>query len=156
MNRILAILLIPFFVMGTPHAHSQCVVAHPSADYAHPHIHIGGGSHHHPGAHGHSHHSQHAHSDDWNPHEDHRQNEVSSDSHSCMPVDHNSDAVYFLAADALFTIAKRCCLDNDMQVVISSASVDCRDDVLHQYSTQALQHGSAGRPLYLLHAALRL
>jgi len=72
------------------------------------------------------------------------------------PIEHDSDAVYLVAADCLFTTSDRCSLDLDSQFfhetatdVITVAIRPPRLDAPPLSCTSEL-------PLYLLHAALRL
>ena len=148
MNRLIAILLIPFLVVGNSLAHSHGVAAHQSHGQIRAHIHLGSGSghdHDDHGSHGHSHHSH-----------DHDHDGDNPDSTPVEPVEHDSDAVYLVAADSLFTTSERDSFDLDSHFFRESATcvitVDSRPPLLHIPPLSC----TAELPLYLLYAALRL
>lgn len=158
MNRIVTILLIPLFVVGNALAHSHGTVAHPSNVQTRSHVHVSGGSHHDQDAHdSHHHHSHdHDHRHHGQDHQNHDQDGESSDSTPVAPVEHESDAVYLVAVDWLFTPSERCLLVLDSQFLhataISVIPIANRQPNLNT----PLFFRTAELPLYLLHAAQRL
>jgi hypothetical protein len=182
MNRIIAILLIPFFVVSNVLAHSHGAAAHYSNGQTRSHIHVSGGaqhdheSHNHEShehgshehgshdheshgheSHGHSHHSRHHDHQQHDPdQQNHDHDEKSTDSLPVAPVEHDSDAVYLVAADSLFTTSERWVMDLDSQFL--HAMVICVVTVPKHPSNHNAPpfFSTAELPLYLLYAALRL
>ncbi len=148
MNRLVAILLLQISVLGNLFAHSHCGSALPTQGQNRAHIHVGSSLHvkqHKHGAHEHSHHGHH----------DHRQGD-SSNSAPLEPLDHDSDAVYLVAADLVFTTSERCTLEIESQFL--EETFPCLVGIANHpstFHTLALSNTSE-LPLYLLHAALRL
>ena len=152
MHRLLAILLMPFFVVGNSLAHSHGLAAHPSPSQGRVHFHVGSTvqhGHEHK-SHGHSHHG-HSHS--------HDQDHESDDSKPApveKPVDHDSDAVYVVAADFVVTISDRTSIEVGQYAALeivqdfrAAVRAPARRDLRIPWTTPEL-------PLFLLHAALRL
>ena len=152
MHRLIAILLIPFFVVGNSFAHSHGAAAHLSPSHGRAHIHVGSAPKHGHSdeSHGHSHHD-HDHS--------HGQDHASDDSKPApleKSVDHESDAVYVTAADFMVTTSDRMSIEDD-----SCAVVETDEDYFSGIrSPSRLDRPplvtTTEQPLYLLHAALRL
>lgn len=148
MDRLIAILLIPFYVMGNSLAHSHGIATFQSVTENRAHIHVNGGLEHDHGSHGHSHKSH---------HHDHRDHDGDiPDSTPADPVEHDSDAVYLVATDSFFT-SERGSLDFDSQYFRESAprAVLVVDSLVQRLHIPPLSCTS-GLPLYLLLAALRL
>ncbi len=156
MDRLVAILLMPFFVVGNSFAHSHGSAAHPSHSHGRTHFHVGSTiqhGHEHE-SHGHVHHSHsHSHSDDQ------KQNHARDDSQPApveKPVGHDSDAVYVFAADFFAPVSDR----SSMEVGQCAAFEKVVDflPAVRPPATRALKLRSTAPelPLYLLHAALRL
>lgn len=152
MYRLLAILLMPFFVVGNSLAHSHGSAAHPSQSQGRAHFHVGStfqqGHEHH--SHGHSHHG-HSHSHD----QDHASDESRTGPVE-KPVEHDSDAFYFVAADFVVTTSDRTSIE-----VSSYAIVETVEDYLAEIRPPdrrdlRIRSTTPELPLYLLHAALRL
>lgn len=162
MHRLVAILLIPFFVVGNSLAHSHEPAAHLSPSQGRAHIHVGSapqhvnsheahGHSHHGHSHGHDHGKSHAHASD--------QNHISDNSKPApveKPVDHESDAVYVSTADFFGTTSARISIE-----VTSCAVVEAVEDYLSGIRTNSLHDrpplaSTTQLPLYLLFAALRL
>jgi hypothetical protein len=150
MNRLLAIVLVPLFVVGNSFAHSHCDMANQSSSQSRAHIHVGGGGHHRHDVHGSHEHSHHDHQHDAD-------NE--GDGRDSIPVglfEHDSDAIYFVAADSLFTTSKFITVDLSLQFALDAAttlnSVATCSPRVHELPR--LRTSEA--PLYVLHAALRI
>ncbi len=150
MNRFLAILLIPLFVIGNFFANVRCVVAEHSRSKCTAHIHFGGGGHHKHDGHDLREHSHHDH---------HHPKKISSEAPGGNPSradDHDSDAVYFVAADSLFKSSERFSVDLENPFPrYTTSSLIAVEDLLQPYHEPRLSP-FVKRPLYLLHAALRL
>ena len=152
MHRLLAILLMPFFVLGNSLAHSHGSLAHQSPSQGRAHFHVGSTP-----QHGHEHHS-HGHSHDGHSH-GHDQEHESDDSLPApvkTPDDHDSDAVYVVAADFVVTISDRSSIE-----VGQYAAPEVVEDFLAAIRPPAgcelrIRSTTPELPLYLLHAALRL
>jgi hypothetical protein len=160
MNRLITILLIPVFVVGNVLAHFPSSVAHPSHGQIRAHFHISGGSHHDHDGHDangnsrhHDHHSDHEHEHHEREHHEHC-NQGSTPPAS--PAEHDSDAVYLIAADSLFTSPQRCTLDIDFPLSYTDSL--CIRTFANRYAfpVARLFFRTSGLPLYLLHAALIL
>ena len=149
MNRLIAILLIPLFVVGNSLAHSHSTAAHPSPGDGRAHFHFGSAPHH-----GHDHHDSHEHAK--HDHHGHHHESDEPGSAPVAPVEHDSDAVYVAAADFMFTACDRISIEIDKHAFVGT--VDClltdfRPPVLRDRPPLAT---TTQLPLYLLHAALRL
>ena len=149
MNRLIAILLMPLFIVGNFLAHSHSTAAHQSPGEGRAHFHIGSAP-----QHGHPNHDSHKHANHDHHGHDHESDE--SESAPVVPVEHDSDAVYVVAADFVYTACER------ISVAIASHSfvgtVPC---LLTDFRPFALRDRpplatTSQLPLYLLHAALRL
>ena len=158
MNRFVAILLMPFLVVGNSLAHSHGSAAHPSQSQGRAHFHVGSTpqqGHEHK-SHGHSHHG---HSHDHSHDHDHDQDHESDDSQPApleKPVGHDSDAVYLVAADFVYITSDRTSIE-----VGSYAVIEKVEDYLAEVRPPAsrdlrIRSTTPELPLYLLHAALRL
>lgn len=151
MNRLLSLLLIPFFVLGQalPHSHAGIGVHQPDDHAARPHVHLSGGhSHHHDcDDHSHSHADQVA---STNP-VDSVQTDVSA-----TPVEHDSDAIY-LAQSNSFPV--RASAIGQLSFATVGTLVEYLSDRPVPSgvccSKQSLDR-SAGLPIYLLVNSLRL
>ena len=152
MHRLVAILLIPFFVVGNSLAHSHGAAAHQSPSQGRAHIHVGSAQKHGHSdeSHGHSHHD-HGHS--------HGKDHTSDDSKPApveKSVDHESDAVYVTAADFMVTTSDRMPIEDG-----SCAAVETYEDYFSGIRPPSRLDRpplvtTTELPLYLLHAALRL
>lgn len=150
MNRFLVILLIPLFAIGNSFANVHCVVAQHSRSQCTAHIHFGGGGHHKHDGHDLQEHSHHDH--------DHAQ-EISSEALGVNPSgddEHDSEAVYFVAADSLFKSSERFFVDFKTPSSRYSASSLIEVDNLLQPIHEPRLSLFVKMPLYLLHAALKL
>lgn len=158
MNRLIALMLIPLFVVGNSFAHSHGSPALSSQGYERAHIHVGSASHHdgshesHDHAHGHSHHDQHQHSHE----EDHGCDDTKS-TPAGTADDHDSDAIYLVSVDLTLNCGDRTSVEADVQAWVHSANssfVDLPARIQHPQ----LDHSPPPKrlPLYLLNAALRL
>jgi len=149
MQRLLTILLVPFFVVGNSLAYSHSQAAHASPSKGRAHFHFGSGGHHW------HHHESHEHSHGRHVHR-HRHEADDSQPTPTPPSDHDSDAIYVAAVDYVFSITERSVIHFAAGVVVTSVENDlaaCNSpigDHLQRYSP------ASGPPLYLLHAALRL
>ncbi len=152
MYRLVAILLMPFFVVGNSLAHLHGSAAHSSHSQGRAHFHVGGTA-----PHGHEHHS-HGHPHDGHSHGHDQGHE--SDGSQTAPVEtpdgHDSDAVYVVAADFVVTVSERSSIE-----VGQCAAPKIVGDFLVATRPQAsrdrrIRATIPELPLYLLHAALRL
>jgi hypothetical protein len=155
MNRLIAILLIPVFVVGNVLVHSNSRAAHQSHGQTWAHIHLSGGGHHDHDDHdwrSSSHHKDHHHE---HQHHDHDQDSPDS-TPPVAPVEHDSDAVYLVPSESLFTTPERCTLNIDAQFCHAASlcviTIANRPPIL----TVRPFFRTAGLPLYLLYAALTL
>jgi len=157
MQRLLVILLLPFFVVGNTFAYAHCTTAHSSPSHCRAHIHIGNSSQHGHEHHGHQQAESHAHTHTGHDHEryDH-ENHASQPSIFKGPVDHDSDAVYVVAVDLWISSINvgSLLLGSQPSVVGGNHCLPMvRSAVWGELRRSSL--GSVTR-LYLLHAALRL
>ncbi len=152
MYRLLAILLMPFFVVGNSLAHSHDSATHPSQSQGRAHFHVGSipqhGHEHY--SHGHSHHG-HSHG-----HDHEHENDDSPHAPVKTPDDHDSDAVYVVAADFAVSISDRTLIE-----VGQYAAPEILEDFLPairplEGRDRRIRSTTPELPLYLLHAALRL
>ena len=160
MQRLVAILLIPFLVVGNSFAHAHGSAAHLSPGQGRAHIHVGsttkhGHSHE---SHGHSHHSHghdhghnHGHANDQNPKRD-----DSKPAPLEKTVDHESDALYVAAADLMVKTTSRVSIEVDSCAVVESVAYCLSGIFMPSRLAHPLLAMTSGLPLYLLHAALRL
>lgn len=158
MFRLAAILLIPIFVVGNSFVHSHGAAAH-SPGHSRTHIHVAGASHHershasdghHLGHdHGHVHRGKHHVHDDENGGKGSQQEPIES------PLDHDSDAIYLVAADLTAICTDRFSVefDSPAEANIGGWLVNLRPKHL---CLQPHRSPPLGQTLYLLHAALRL
>ncbi|MEO8268482.1 MAG: hypothetical protein ABI557_02105 [Aureliella sp.] len=151
MNRLLSLLLIPFFVLGQalPHSHAGTGVHQPADHAARPHVHLSGGhSHNHDcDDHSHSHVDQVALA---NPVES-AQAAVSS-----TPVEHDSDAIYLAQSNSF---PGRVSAIGQLSFASVGTFVELLSDrpVLSGVCcSKQSSDRSAGLPIYLLVASLRL
>ncbi len=148
MYRIIAILLMPFFVVGNSLAHSHGSTAHQSPNPGRAHFHLVG-----------AHHQAHEHDDHGHSHHGHSHDHESDDSKPAsaeQPIDHDSDAVYIAALDFMVTPSDRTLIEtvsiSDFETVddyFAAIRPSPRRDYPHLATNTEL-------PLYLRHAALRL
>jgi hypothetical protein len=146
MNRIVSLLLIPFFVLGQalPHSHAGSGIAEPGGHTERPHVHVS--THHHD--HGNA---AHSHSD----HQSEGGNPVNSDGVTSAN-EHDSDAVYLVASPDLMTLptqstAVRGVVANwQVAVLPLAAKSEC------QFRSGAPPNRYAALPIFLLTASLRL
>lgn len=147
LRRLLAILLVPFFVVGNSFAHCHDTGPHASPGQSRAHFHWGSDAHH----------EHHHHQRDCDHESDHRHDHHDDCPHAAStPINHDSDAIYVTAVDYWFSAAQHgppeigsgdivACYEDDVPAIESTFRPDLR-----RYS-----HAS-GPPLYLLHAVLRL
>jgi hypothetical protein len=154
MHRLLAMLLVPFFVLGNPFAYAHCAATHSSPSPGRAHIHIGSSSQHGHDHRGHQHHESHAHTHDGTGHEHASHN--SQEPVSKPPVDHDSDAVYVAAVDLWFSLTIH--RSHNLGSQTSLAGDEHYLPTIRPLVWGDLQRNSLGcvTRLYLLHAALRL
>lgn len=178
-HQLFAILLLPFLVVGNSLSHAHAIASHHWPGKTRAHIHLAGGPHskHHDhelrdeGSHRHSHDGHqhgHSHQHGHGQQHDHGQHNHhdgrGSDGHGTRhqsaanhePNDHDSDAVYFFAADCLFTVSKCCLAELDSQDDRSTESVYPTLASLPTASRTWPYSITSELPLYLLHVALRL
>lgn len=144
MNRLLSLLLIPFFVLGqcVPHSHAGSGVAEPDGHALRPHVHL----------HGHVHDDVHAHE-----HADEDEDESTSPSDSLSPAaEHDSDAIYLVASGQSLTRTS-----GAIGIEVHSAdwvafSVPITVDVRPRWRASDPPDRYATLPIYLLTASLRL
>jgi hypothetical protein len=156
MHRLVAILLIPIFVVGNSFAHSHGSAAHSPASHQRAHIHVGGDDHHEHGhaAHGHDHgHKRHG---EHHPHEDEHESNGAQQEPIAPPVDHDSDAIYLVASDFATTSTGRVSIELDYQLALPQFGVSFVDSPAKIPCPQPHKSPPFELPLYLLHAALRL
>lgn len=158
MYRLIAILLIPMFVVGNSFAHSHGSAAHSSEGHGRTHLHLGNSSHHdsshesHDHAHGHSHHDHHQHSHV----EDHCHKDADSTPLE-VPADHDSDAIYLVSFDLALNCGDRPSIENDAQALVHTTYFSFADLRASIQRPQVDNSPPLQRlPLYLLNAALRL
>ena len=160
MNRLVSLLLIPFFVLGQamPHTHAGTGVTEPNGHDLRPHVHLNGYTHghHHPHGHAHSHDDDHNHAA---PREQASTGERAGPISRLIPsTDHDSDTIYFAASGDCLT-----------RVLASlSGEVDAADSVVMallwpiavEARLRACTCGPPDRyatlPIYLLTASFRL
>jgi hypothetical protein len=159
MNRLIAILLMPLFVVGNSLAHSHSTAVHQSPGEGRAHFHVGSApqhGHHNHDSHEHANHDHHGPDHDGDDHEsdDHESDEPESE--PVAPVEHDSDAVYVFAADFVFTACDRVYVEIDAHAFVGTVVcllTDFRPSVLLDRPPLAT---ITQLPIYLLHAALRL
>ncbi len=154
MNRLIAILLMPLVVVGNSLAHSHSTAARPSPGEGRAHFHLGSvPKHGHPNHDSHEHANHHHHGHDHDGH-DHESDE--SESAPVVPVEHDSDAVYVVAADFVYIASDRISAE-----IASHSFVETVPCLLTDFHSSVRRDRpplatSTQLPLYLLHAALRL
>jgi hypothetical protein len=159
MHRLLAILLIPFFVVGNSFVHSHGSAAHQSPSHGRAHFHVGSTPQHghtHE-SHGHSHHEHgHGHVHHGQTSEQKQKRDDSKPSPIEKTVDHESDAIYIAAADYVFTTSARISIEMGSGEVVKSVEdyVPCTQPDC--WRERPPLTSPPGLPLYLLHSALRL
>jgi hypothetical protein len=152
MHRLIAILLIPFFVVGNCLAHAHGSAAHRSTSPGRAHIHVASATQHKHSheSHGHSHHD-HGHS--------HGQEHASDDSKPApveKPVDHESDALYVTGADFMVTISARIAIKAGSCAFVETVVGYCSGIRPPSRRDRTPLDTITELPLYLLYAALRL
>lgn len=159
MQRLLVILLLPFFVVGNSFANAHCPTAHSSPSHCRAHIHIGSSSQHRHDQHGHQHAESHAHTHDGHGHNQERddhENHASQPSVFKGPVDHDSDAVYVVAVDLWISSISLGWLLFGSQASVVGVN-HCLPTIRSAVWGDLRRSLLSGAPrLYLLHAALRL
>lgn len=152
LKRLLAILLIPFFVVGNSFAHCHDSGTHSSPGQSRAHFHFS--NHSHPEHHDHRSHRHSHHQRDCDHEHDHRHDDAShADS---APVDHDSDAIYVSAVDYWFSAAQHGPLEigsGDILAFFEDDSHSSSQPLRLDFRRYSL---ASGPPLYLLHAVLRL
>lgn len=154
MHRLIAILLIPFFVVGNCLAHAHGSAAHGSTSQGRAHIHVASATQHKHSheSHGHSHHDHdHAHH--------HGLDHASDDSKPApveKPVDHESDAVYVTGADFMVTTSDRLSIEVGSRTFGETFGSYSSGNRIPSRRVHPPLDTTTELPLYLLHAALRL
>jgi len=152
MNRLVAILLMPLFVVGNSLAHSHSTDAHQSPGKGRAHFHVGSApqqGHHNHASYKHANHNHH-------DHDGHHHESDEPESTPVVPTEHDSDAVYVVAADFVFTVCDRVFFEIDSHAFVGTLVClfnDFRPSVLRDRPPLAT---TTQLPLYLLHAALRI
>ncbi len=165
-TRLLVLLLMPLFVVGNSLAHSHSTATHQSPTEGRVHFHVGSAPelvHHHRDPHDHANHDHHGHDHHGHDHHghdhhghDHEGDDHESDEPESAPVEHDSDAVYVVAADFVFTAFDRISIEIDSHTFVATVIcllTDFRPSLLRDRPPLAT---TTPLPLYLLYAALRL
>ncbi len=158
MHRLIAILLIPFFLVGNSLAHSHGSAAHQFPSSGRAHIHVGSAT-----QHGHSlechEHSHHGH-DRGHSHGHAANQNHKSDSSKRAPVestaDHESDAIYIAASVFVGTSSARASIEVDSCDFVDTIEGYLPGNRLPARHDRPPLATTTELPLYLLHAALRL
>lgn len=145
MNRFVAILLIPFLLVGNALAHSHGTTAHQSPNHGRAHIHIGSAPHH----------GHHSHETEGHHHEHDHESDEPESAPVVTPVEHDSDAIYVVSADDAYTPTDR------VSTVLVLSYFDTPLCILNDSCPPVprsctLCANTSELPLFLLHAALRL
>jgi hypothetical protein len=154
MHQLLAILLMPVFVVGNSLAHSHSTATHRSASESRTHFHVGSAQehgHHHHGSHQHVKHDHHGHD-----HHGHDHATDSPETTPVAPVEHDSDAVYIDVSDFVYTAFDRHPIEIEACPFFKTRScllTVFRPSMLRDRPPLAT---TSQLPIYLLHAALRL
>lgn len=144
MRVFVSILILAFLVpinFVAPHSHVAHGVSTPVDHATHPHIHLGNHTHSHPGHH-------------------HHDEEPASGERETLPSDHDSDAVYIVAADMAppTTPTTVESLETGTYQMIDVGLPDL-DSILAAWSRTSSVHGppdpSDGCPIYLLTLCIR-
>ena len=150
MNRLLSILLIPFFVLGQtlPHSHAGSGMVEREDHASRPHLHLSSAD-------------SHDHDGEVDPGHDHHHGGKASDESTktkslSATLDHDSDAIYVVQSNS--TLARSTAFAKLSFVFICTLSEVFADRLdrpcLHR--SNQLPDRSAGLPIYLLVASLRL
>jgi len=156
LQRLLAILLVPFFVVGNSFAHCHDTDAHSSPGQNRSHFHLS--SHSHPEHHDHRSHRHSHHPRDCDHEHDHRHDHHHDDCPlaDSAPADHDSDAIYVSAVDYWFSAAQPSRIEIGSGDIVAHLEDDSHS-TSQPFGRDLRRHSLAsGPPLYLLHAALRL
>lgn len=158
MFRLVAILLIPIFVVGNSFAHSHGSAAHSPASQQRAHIHVGGDDRHEHShaAQSHNHHSEHHSHEGGHGHDDEPENSGAQQEPIAPPVDHDSDAIYLVASDFATTSTGRVSIEVDSQLALPQFGVSFINSPAKILCPQPHKSPPSELPLYLFHAALRL
>lgn len=165
MCRIVAFFLMPLLVVSNCLAHTHGATALHSTSEIRAHIHLGFGREHNSHKHDRASVSRkfaHKHSDHSHDHDhDHEHQEngcttLDGKPVQQTPIEHDSDAVYLVGADCVYISVEPSSFELDCVHLVESATsgvaILCEPSCVSTTSC----HCVLQRPLYLLHAALRL
>lgn len=147
MNRLLAVMLIPFLAFGNAFAHSHEGEFAPANHSERPHFHVEVNA----DVHGGHHHGDHHH------HSEHRQSGLEHEASGQPPVGHDSDAVYLGVGHPFVPVAgtPRVAPASDCGCFLVAVP-DGVAPIGHRSAACSNVFQRIGPPLFLLHAALRL
>lgn len=149
MHRLIAIMLIPLFAVANSLAHSHSTAAHQASSHGRAHFHVGIAPQHSNQDHEPHEHSHHGHG------HDHERDD--SESAPVNPADHDSDAVYLVAADVVYTTSDRSLIEFDSDAVVKTVKdYPPQIQTSNRWRDRRRYSTAPEIPLYLLHAALRL
>lgn len=156
LRRLLAILLIPFFVVGNSFAHCHDTGPHSSPGQSRAHFHFS--SHSHPVHHNHRSQRHPDHQKDCDHEHDHCHDHRHDDCPlaDSAPVDHDSDAIYVSAVDYWFSAAQHGPLEIGSGDIVAFFEDDAHSSAQPIRRDLRRHSLASGPPLYLLHAVLRL
>lgn len=142
MDRLISLLLIPFFVLGQalPHSHAGIGVAESSDHALRPHVHVHG--------HDHDHDEHYGHADDVKT--------PSQFGQLLSTADHDSDAVYFAASTQLVTRSAEALPVDVLATNLVAGFVPLTLDSGSRFRASDPPDCHATLPIYLLTASLRL
>ncbi|WP_145271610.1 hypothetical protein [Planctomycetes bacterium SV_7m_r] len=159
MNRLVTLMMVPFFVLGQalPHSHAGTGVVVPDGHLARAHFHLFGDHHH---DHNHGHHHDH----DGDKHQHHKSVEQADATDAnpatsatiSLPTDHDSDAIYLIDADGS---ANRIATAPQGDSTATGWTTFPLSNGRDRHVAHRLGHPpdlGTGRPVYLLIASLRL
>ncbi|TWT97254.1 hypothetical protein [Neorhodopirellula pilleata] len=151
MNRLFSILLIPLFVLGQalPHSHAGSGMVEQDDHAGRPHVHLSSG---------HSHDQGHQDGDEHG--HDHQDDKASDDSPRTgvlsVPVNHDSDAIYVGQSNITLGRASAVSQLNFANICTFVEVFTDRPDRRSLLGSNQMPDRSAGLPIYLLVASLRL
>ena len=143
MNRVVALLIVPFLTVGPVFPHAHGTERAESDHSARPHLHTG--------------HSHHDHGDHQHGHHDESNAPEESTPNAQTPVDHDSDAVYLSSGQFFLHHPEVVQADIDLACFEKSTATNAfaLSERVHAIASHSVQIHN-GPPLFLLHAALRL
>ncbi len=148
MNRIVSLLLIPFFVLGQalPHSHAGSGITEPDGHAERPHVHVSKHDHDHGNGNG-----AHSHSE----HQSEEGNAIDSDVVTSAN-EHDSDAVYLIASSDLMTLPTHSTAVDGLVANWQVAAIPLAAKSECQFHSGAPPNRYATLPIFLLTASLRL